>query len=226
MRRRRSKKPETDITDPYLTELLRGITEGKRTLQFRKEQTIFSEGEKADAIYFVQTGKVRISVLSATGKEAVLNLLGPRDYFGEGCLADQPLRVETATSLEPSTVIRIEKNAMKRALHTMLELSERFGAALLVRNLRLKEDLCDQFFNHSERRLARVVVKLAQLSPHATVRDITLPRISHEALAEMVGTTRSRITHFMNKFRKGGLIDYDVELTIRPGLLTEAVLRD
>ena len=227
MRKHRHQRVENvGPLEPYVRHLLRKITDGKTLLHFRKNQRICSEGEKADAIYFIQIGKVKITVLSATGKEAVLSLLGPGDFFGEGCLAGQSLRVDAAATLESSSIFRVEKAAMQRALHDRPELCEKFMAALLIRNVRLKEDLSDQFFNHSERRLARVLVKLARLGQNGTMPDVKLTRISHEALAEMVGTTRSRITQFMNKFRKNGFIDYDGELTIRPGPLTEAMLRD
>jgi CRP-like cAMP-binding protein len=206
--------------------LLRSIVEGKTVLRFRKRQTIFSEGQNADSIYFIETGKVNITVLSPTGKEAALSLLGPDDFFGEGCLAGQSVRADTATALETSVVVRIEKEAMQRGLRDLPELSENFLVGLLAQNIRLKEDLSDQFFNHSEKRLARVLVKIAQLNEHGRSREVTVPRINHETLAEMVGTTRSRVTHFMNEFRKHGLIDYDGELTIRPVLLTESILQD
>lgn len=206
--------------------LLQDITHGKTVFRFRSKQVIFSEGQNADAIYLLESGKVKVAVVSSAGREAILSLLGPCEFFGEGCLSGQAVRTETATALESSVVVRIEKDAMQSALRKQPELSERFMLALLVRNIRLKEDLCDQFFNHSERRLARVLLKIAELNRHGSVREVTVPRVNHETLAEMVGTTRSRITRFMNQFRKHGLIDYDKELTIRPALLTEAILRD
>ena len=153
-------------------------------------------------------------------------MLGPHDFFGEGSLVDQSLRISTATTLEPSTVFRIEKRAMLRALHEQPELSEKFMALLLTRNIDLEEDLCDQLFNHSEKRLARVLLKLARLREHDVAADASIPTLSHETLAEMVGTTRSRITHFMNKFRKMGLIDYNGKLTVRTEMLTDLVLHD
>ena len=146
--------------DPYVATLLGKITTGKQELSFQKGETIFSQGDPADSIYFIQSGRIKIAVVSATGKEAVLAMPGPHEFFGEGSLVDQPLRISTATTLEPSTVFRIEKRAMLRALHDQPELSEKFMALLLTRNIDLEEDLCDQLFNHSEKRLARVLLKL------------------------------------------------------------------
>jgi len=210
--------------DPYVASLLKKITVGKQELRFRKGQKIFSQGDSADSVYFIQAGRVKISVVSASGKEAVLAMPGPHDFFGEGSLVNQSLRISTAETLEASTVFRIEKRAMIRSLHEQSELSEKFMALLLTRNLDLEEDLCDQLFNHSEKRLARVLLKLARLRTHDVTLDANVPVLSHETLAEMVGTTRSRITHFMNKFRTMGLIEYNGELTIRTELLTDLVL--
>ena len=214
--------------DPYVTSLLEKISEGKHILSLQKGEKIFAQGERADAIFFIQSGKVKISVVSTAGKEAVLAMLGPHNFFGEGSLVGQSLRISTATTLEPSTVFRVEKTAMVRALHDQTALSEKFIAALLVRNIDLEEDLCDQLFNHSERRLARVLLKLARLSERDVLPDAKIPvLLSHEILAEMVGTTRSRITHFMNKFRTMGLIDYNSSgFTVRTELLTDVVLHD
>jgi CRP/FNR family cyclic AMP-dependent transcriptional regulator len=212
--------------DPYVAKLLEKITVGKRELSFRKGEKIFSQGDHADSIYFIQTGRIKIAVVSAAGKEAVLAMPGPHEFFGEGALVNQPLRISTAKTLEPSIVFRIEKQAMLRSLHEQLELSEKFMASLLSRNIDLEEDLCDQLFNHSEKRLARVLLKLARLREHSVAPDTSIPVLSHETLAEMVGTTRSRITHFMNKFRTMGLIDYNGELKVRTEMLTDLVLHD
>jgi CRP-like cAMP-binding protein len=212
--------------DPYVAMLLGKITAGKQELSFQKGEKIFSQGDPADSVYFVQTGRIKITVVSATGKEAVLSMPGPHQFFGEGALVKQTLRVSTAATLEPSTVFRVEKGAMIRSLHEQPELSEKFMALLLTRNIDMEEDLCDQLFNHSEKRLARVLLKLARLREHKADLDANVPVLSHETLAEMVGTTRSRITHFMNKFRTMGLIEYNGELTIRTELLTDLVLHD
>jgi CRP/FNR family cyclic AMP-dependent transcriptional regulator len=212
--------------DPYVATLLGKITVGKREASFRKGEKIFSQGDPADSIYFIQSGRIKITVVSAAGKEAVLAMPGPHDFFGEGSLVKQSLRVSTAETLEPSTVFRIEKLAMIRSLHEQPELSEKFMASLLTRNIDLEEDLCDQLFNHSEKRLARVLLKLARLQEPDLLLDASVPVLSHETLAEIVGTTRSRITRFMNKFRTMGLIEYNGELTIRTELLTDLLLHD
>jgi CRP/FNR family cyclic AMP-dependent transcriptional regulator len=212
--------------DPYVTTLLGRISEGKRSINVRKGKKIFSQGDRADGIYFVQTGRVKVSVVSSAGKEAVLSMLEPHGFFGEGSLVGQSLRMSTATALEPATLFHIDKRTMLRALHAQPDLSEKFMASLLKRNIDLEEDLCDQLFNHSEKRLARVLLKLARLRDYEAVPDATVPTMSHEVLAEMVGTTRSRITYFMNKFRKMGLIEYNGKLTVRTELLTDVVLHD
>jgi len=194
--------------DPYVESLLKSIVTGKHMLHLQKNTPAFSQGDAADAIYFIQSGKVKLTVVSSQGKEAVLAMLGPRDFFGEGCLVGQPFRVSTATAIELSTVFRVQKQAMLLGLYAQPEFSELFTAALLARNINLEEDLCDQLFNHSEKRLARVLLKLSRLGKHPDMPDAKTPRLSHETLAEMVGTTRSRITFFMNKFKKLGLIEY------------------
>lgn len=219
-----SRKP-TNI-DPHVSVLLRAISTGKSTLTPAKGTRIFSQGDKSDAVYFIENGKVKISVVSPRGKEAVLVILGARDFFGEGCLVGQPLRISTAMVLEGSTLFRVERDAMLLALASQRKLSEKFIASLLVRNINLEEDLCDQLFNHSEKRLARVLLKLARMRQHEALPDAGFPLLSHETLAEMVGTTRSRITYFMNKFRKMRLIDYNGELIVRTELLTDIVLHD
>lgn len=210
--------------DPYVATLLGKITEGKHEMSVGKGEKIFSQGDRADTVYFVQNGRVKISVVSAAGKEAVLGMLGAHAFFGEGALVGQPLRRNTATALEPLTLFQVEKRAMLRALHDQADLSEKFMAILLGRNLALEDDLCDQFFNDSEKRLARVLVKLAD--QQSAVPDAVMPSLSHETLAEMVGTTRSRVTHFMNKFRKMGLIEYKGRLAVKREALSDEILDD
>jgi CRP/FNR family transcriptional regulator, cyclic AMP receptor protein len=212
--------------DPFVLQLLGKITDGKRVMTLRKGEKIFLQGSAADAIFLIQSGKVKITVVSTAGREVVIGVLAAHSFLGEGALVGQTLRVSTATAMEAAVVFRIEKRVMGRALLEQPELSEKFIAALLVRNIDLEEDLCDQLFNHSEKRLARVLLKLARLPQHTNAIDASLPMLSHETLAEMVGTTRSRITHFMNKFRTMGLIDYNGELTVRTELLTDLVLHD
>jgi CRP/FNR family cyclic AMP-dependent transcriptional regulator len=214
------------IIAPYAATLLENISEGKRVINFPKGKRIFSQGEPADAIYFVESGRVKVSVLSPGGKEAILKMLGPRHFFGEGALLGQSLRVSTATTVEAATLFLVERRAMLRALHAQPDLSERFMASLLKRNLDLEEDLCDQLFNDREKRLARVLLKLARLRERDFVADASVPKLSHETLAEMVGTTRSSVARFMNKFRKLGLIEYNGELVVRVELLTDLVLHD
>jgi CRP/FNR family transcriptional regulator, cyclic AMP receptor protein len=223
---KKTTKVITGLADPYVKNLLEHISEGKRVWNPQKGEKIFSQGDQADAIFYVQSGRVKITVMSAAGKEAVIAVVGAHSFLGEGALVGQPLRISTATVLAPSCIFRVEKPSMLRALHEQVELSEKFIAALLVRNIALEDDLCDQLFNHSEKRLAHVLLKLARLRDHDVAADSRIPLLSHETLAEMVGTTRSRITHFMNKFRTLGLIDYNGELTVRTELLTDIVLHD
>ncbi len=214
--------------DPHVESLLKSILIGKHVLHLEKNTPAFSQGDPADAIYFIQSGKVKLTVVSAQGKEAVLAMMGPREFFGEGCLVGQPFRLSSATTIESSTVFRVQKQAMLLGLYAQPELSQQFTAALLARNISLEEDLCDQLFNHSEKRLARVLLKLSRLGQHPDMPDAKMPRLSHETLAEMVGTTRSRITFFMNKFRKLGLIEYrgTGDITVRDELIIDIVLHD
>lgn len=220
-----STKVTSTATYPDMTAILRQIAEGKHAIRLRKGEKIFSQGEPADAIYFVQAGRVKVSVLRYAGKEAVLAIAGRDDFFGGECLVGQSLRMSTATTLEPSSVFQVQKRAMLHALHAQPELSERFTAFLLKRNIDLEEDLCDQLFNHSEKRLARALLKLARLREYQVVPD-AMPSLSHEILAEMVGTTRSRVTYFMNKFRKMGMINYDGHQIVITERLINAVLQD
>jgi CRP-like cAMP-binding protein len=226
-REKKAAKLLSTLIDPYVLTLLEGIVEGKHVLNLEKAHKIFGQGDQADALFFIQSGNVKISVVSSSGKEAVLVILGPHGFFGEGALVGQSLRMSTATTLEPSTIFRVEKWAMVGALRDQPAFAEKFMAALLVRNMDLEADLCDQLFNHSEKRLARVLLKLARMRAHDGIADSSLAVLSHETLAEMVGTTRSRITHFMNKFRTMGLIDYDNDgFTVSTELLTDLLLRD
>jgi CRP-like cAMP-binding protein len=214
--------------DPYLDILLARIVSGKRLVQFQKHKTVFSQGDRADAIFFVQLGKVKVTVVSPHGKEAVLAMVGGREFFGEGCLVGQTVRISSAATMESSTIFRVEKRAMLQALHSQPDFSEKFTAALLARNIDLEADLCDQLFNHSEKRLARVLLKLSRLGTNVSIPDAKIPRLTHETLAEMVGTTRSRVTFFMNKFKKLGLIEYtgNGEVTVRDELMIDVVLHD
>jgi len=210
--------------DPYVATLLGKIAEGKHEISVEKGEKIFSQGDRADAVYFVQSGRVKISVVSSAGKEAVLAMLGAHAFFGEGALVGEPLRRNTATALERLVLFQVEKRAMLRALQEQADFSQKFMALLLSRNTDLEEDLCDQFFNDSEKRLARVLIKLAD--QQSVLPDSVMPTLSHETLAEMVGTTRSRVTHFMNKFRKMGLIEYKGGLAVKREELSDEILND
>jgi CRP-like cAMP-binding protein len=199
----------------------------RRVVRFPAAATIYAQGDRASSVWYLQQGRVKLSVLSSTGREAIVAILGPGDFFGEGCLAGQPRRMATARALDDTTTLRIGKLVMERTLHTEPALAERFLAHMLARNIRIEEDLVDQLFNSGEKRLARTLLLLARFRPEeGGVR--TLPNISQETLAEMVGTTRSRVNIFMNKFRKLGFIEYAggrKGLRINSSLLT-VVLHD
>ena len=170
--------------------------------------TIYSQGDLADRVFYLRSGHVKLAVVSSRGKEAIVGMLGPGEFFGEGCLAGQPLRMGTAKTVMPTTLLRIPKRDMLRLLHDHSEFSDRFIAHMLTRNIRIEEDLVDQLFNSSEKRLARTLLLLARYGKEDTTQRV-LPKLSQETLAEMVGTTRSRVNFFMNKFRKLGLIEYN-----------------
>jgi CRP/FNR family cyclic AMP-dependent transcriptional regulator len=191
--------------DPH--QFLGRIGEGRRFILFPKKQVIFVQGDLADAVFYIQTGKVKLTVVSKTGNEATIGILGDGDFFGEGSLADQALRMGAATALTDCSVLRIDKKAMMKALHREHEFSDMFVAYLLARNIRYEEDLVDQLFNSSEKRLARILLLLAHFGKEGTPEPV-VPKISQEILAEMVGTTRSRVSFFMNRFRKLGFLDY------------------
>jgi CRP/FNR family transcriptional regulator, cyclic AMP receptor protein len=183
------------------------ISEGRKLLLFPKKQRIYAQGDSADAVLYVQTGKVKLSVVSTTGREATIGILGAGEFFGEGSLAGQALRMGSATAMTDCAVLRIEKKAMMAALHREHLFSDMFVAYLLARNIRYEEDLVDQLFNSSEKRLARVLLLLAHFGKEGK-QEVAIPKISQETLAEMVGTTRSRVSFFMNRFRELGFIDY------------------
>ena len=191
----------------------------RRIVRFAPAAVVFAQGAQATSVFYVQEGGVKLSVLSSGGREAVVAMLGPTDFFGEGCLAGQPVRMATATAVMPTTVMRIQKREMIRTLHEQPEFSDRFIAHMLVRNIRIEEDLVDQLFNSSEKRLARTLLLLARYGKEDTAQR-TLPKLSQETLAEMIGTTRSRVNFFMNKFRKLGFIEYNGSLKINSSLLS------
>jgi CRP-like cAMP-binding protein len=191
-----------------LQTFLSTIDGGRIILTFTKRQPVFSQGDVADAVYYIQSGKVRLSVLAASGKEATIGILDKGNFFGEGCLAAQPLRMSTATAMIDCTLMRIDKKSMIEVIHRERAFSDMFVAYLLTRNIRYEEDLVDQLFNSSEKRLARILLLLAHFGKDGKP-EVAIPKISQETLAEMVGTTRSRVNFFMNRFRKLGLIDYE-----------------
>ena len=196
----------------------------RRVVRYARASVVFAQGGPANSVFYIQHGGVKLSVLSRKGREAIVAMLAPGDFFGEGCLAGQPLRIGTATALVPTTVLRIQKGAMMRSLHKQSALSDRFIAHMLVRNIRIEEDLVDQLFNSSEKRLARTLLLLARYGDEPTTQRV-LPTISPQTLAEMVGTTRSRVNVFMNKFRRLGLIQYNGTVTVDSALLS-VVLHD
>jgi CRP-like cAMP-binding protein len=200
------------------------IGTGRKFVLFPKKTRIFTQGDDADAVFYVQTGKVRLTVVSKTGKEATVGILGESDFFGEGSLAGQSLRMGSATAMTDCSILRIEKKAMMEALHRGHELSDMFVAYLLARNIRYEEDLVDQLFNSSEKRLARILLLLAHFGKEGKPEAV-IPKISQEALAEMIGTTRSRVSFFMNRFRKMGFIHYNGGLQVHSSLLN-VVLHD
>ncbi|MFZ0278554.1 MAG: Crp/Fnr family transcriptional regulator [Candidatus Sulfotelmatobacter sp.] len=200
------------------------IGTGRKFVLFPKKQRIFAQGDNADAVFYVQTGKVRLTVVSKSGKEATIGILGEKDFFGEGALTAQALRMGSATALTDCAVMRIEKKAMMEALHREHEMSDMFVAYLLARNIRYEADLVDQLFNSSEKRLARILLLLAHFGKEGKP-EIVIPKISQEALAEMIGTTRSRVSFFMNRFRKMGFIHYNGGLQVHSSLLN-VVLHD
>src|SRR5688572_16869110 len=186
------------------------VTAGKTTRTYRNKEVVFAQGDPADAVFFIQTGQVKLTVVSSGGKGAVIAILDTGTFFGEGCLAGQSLRISTASSAGVSVVVRIAKKTMIDWLRREPEFAELFTAYLLSRNVRIEEDLVDQLFNSSEKRLARLLLLLAHFGRDSKA-DLLIPKISQETLASMVGTTRSRTSHFLNRFREMGFIDYDGE---------------
>jgi len=205
-------------------EFLAKVGEGKTIVKFRKDEVVFAQGDAANTIFYLQTGRVKVVVVSEQGKEAVVGILGPGQFFGEGCMNGHSLRIATTTAIEECLVTVITKAAMLATLHSQPKFSELFMAYLLTRNSRIEEDLIDQLFNSSEKRLARLLLLLANFGKEGSPQPIS-PNISQETLAEMIGTTRSRVSFFMNKFRKLGFISYNGKIEVNSSLLT-AVLYD
>jgi CRP/FNR family transcriptional regulator, cyclic AMP receptor protein len=192
---------------------------GRKVVKFRRKEIVFAQGDPAKNVTYIQEGGIRLSVVNEVGKEAVVAILGPGDFFGEGCVVGQPICIATATAVAPTTVLVIEKNEMIRALHAEHEFSDRFIAHMLSRNIRVEADLIDQLFNSSEKRLARTLLLLARFGKESQPEKV-LPKISQAMLAEMIGTTRSRVNFFMNKFRKLGFIHYKDRIHVNNSLLS------
>jgi len=213
------------LSDPFdVQAFLDSANLSRRVVHFARGALVFAQGAPADSVFYLQKGVVRLSVSSAAGKEAVVAMLGPGDFFGEGSLAGQLIRMGTARAMVATTVVRIPKREMQRILHEQVAFSDRFIAHMLARNIRIEEDLVDQLFNSTEKRLARALLLMARHG-HQEESAREVPRVSQEILAEMVGTTRSRVNFFMNKFRKLGLIDYNGTLQVNDSLLN-VVLHD
>jgi CRP/FNR family transcriptional regulator, cyclic AMP receptor protein len=208
--------------DPKL--FLAKVGEGKTILKFSKNQTVFAQGDVADTVFYLQKGRIKVLVVSEQGKEAVVGIMGAGQFFGEGCLNGHPLRIATTTAMEECVITAITKDAMLAELHREPKFSELFMAYLLSRNSRIEEDLIDQLFNSSEKRLARLLLLLANFGKEGTPQPI-VAKMSQETLAEMIGTTRSRVSFFMNKFRKLGFITYNGKIEVHSSLLN-AVLYD
>jgi CRP/FNR family cyclic AMP-dependent transcriptional regulator len=199
--------PKTTLPfDPKF--FLAKVGDGRTLAEYRKSQAVFAQSDAANAIFYIQKGKVKLTVVSDNGKEAVIAILGPGDFLGEGCLAGRPLYLGTATAMSECSILRLEKSSMIRLLHEQPTFSELFVSYLLSRNIRIEEDLVDQLFNSSEKRLARVLLLLANFGKEGKPEPV-IAKISQETLAEMIGTTRSRVSFFMNKFRKLGFIEYN-----------------
>jgi len=203
---------------------LANVGEGRTILKALEGKVFFSQGDPADALFYIQGGKVKVTTLSSHGKEAVVSILGPGDFFGEGSLAGQPLRISTVTAIADSSVARLQKAAVIRVLHEQPAFSELFITYLLARNIRMEADLIDQLFNSSEKRLARLLLLLANFGKDGKPQPV-LAKISQETLAEMIGTTRSRVSSFMNKFGRMGFIEYNGHLEVHSSLLS-VVLHD
>jgi len=211
--------PLTSADRPFDPKEFLATVNGGRTIStYRKDETVFAQGDAADSVFYILQGKVKVTVLSEQGKEAVVAVLGPDEFCGEGCLTGQPRRISTATAMTDCGIMRLEKQTMIDALHNEPAFSEFFVKHLLARTLRVEEDLVDQLFNSSEKRLARALLLLANFGKEGRPEPI-IAKVSQETLAEMIGTTRSRVSFFMNKFRKLGFIDYNGHMEVHSSLL-------
>jgi len=217
-----SSKHQRKAFDPKL--FLANIGRGRKIVAYPKRATVYAQGDSCDAVFYIQSGKVRLTVVSKTGKEATIAILGEGDFFGEDSLARQRFRMASVTTLSDCQLMCIDKNAMLRVLHAQHTFSDLFVEHLLSRNIRYQEDLIDQLFNSSEKRLARILLIFAGFGKDGIREKTEIPRISQETLAEMVGTTRPRVNAFMNKFRKLGFIDYNGGLEVHSSLLNVVLL--
>jgi CRP-like cAMP-binding protein len=213
-----------EIQPFHLDDFLAKIGEGRTISSYRKDKNIFAQGDAADSVFYIQKGKVKVTILSEHGKEAVVAILGSDQFFGEGCLSGQPKRMATATALTECEIMRIEKETIIRVLHDESSFSEMFLAHVLLRTIRVEEDLVDQLFNSSEKRLARALLLLANFGKEGRPEPI-ITKVSQETLADLIGTTRSRVSFFMNKFRKLGFISYNGKIEVHSSLLS-VVLND
>lgn len=207
----------TDSFDPQVFLDAAGVA--RKVVEYRRDETIYSQGDAAETVMYIQNGGVKFTVVNGSGKEAVVAMFGPNDFFGEGCMAGQPLRMGTTSAIKPTTVLAIQKKELLRVLHLEHELSDHFISYMLARNIRIEEDLIDQLFNSSEKRLARTLLLLARYGEQEEP-DRILAKVSQETLASMIGTTRSRVNFFMNKFRKLGFIEYNGKIKVNKSLLT------
>jgi CRP/FNR family transcriptional regulator, cyclic AMP receptor protein len=215
--RKHKSKESVDAFNPRVFLDIAGVS--RKVTEYRRGESIYSQGEPADTVMYIEKGGVKFSVVNGTGKEAVVAMFGPGDFFGEGCMAGQLLRMGTASAVTPTTVLVIQQRELLRALHAEHALSDHFISYMLARNIRVEEDLIDQLFNSSEKRLARTLLLLARYGEQEQP-DGVLPKVSQETLASMVGTTRSRVNFFLNKFRRLGFIEYNGKIKVNKSLLT------
>ena len=203
---------------------LAAVGDGRTVTSYKKNSVVFAQGDIADSVFYIQRGKVKLAILSPRGKEAVIAMMSPGFFFGEGCIAGQPFRMATASAMTDCSIVQVEKRVMSRVLHDEPDFSEMFIAHLLTRNIRIEEDLIDQLFNSSEKRLARILLLLANFGKDGRQEEV-IPHISQEILAEMIGTTRSRVSFFLTKFRKLGFIEYKDGMHVHTSLLS-VILHD
>ena len=228
--RRLTRKPSTGAAKAPLLFTAQAFLESpgiaKSVAEYGRGETIFTQGDACEHVLYIRSGGVKLSVLSKTGREAVVAMLGPGDFFGEGCLAGQPFRMGSATAITPSTILLVDKDTMVKLLHKQHAMSDRFISHMLSRNIRIEEDLIDQLFNSSEKRLARTLLLLARYGKQDKPTRV-VPKISQETLADMIGTTRSRVNFFLNKFKKLGFIEYNGEMPLKiNNSLLSVVLHD